>query len=92
MTDQSTPDLSQFDRVLAGEYIQYYAVNRIDKPIAPFGMTGEPLTLEQAKALYARLKQQHKDTAFCINECKLHISFFTGGDDTTPQGGIDDRP
>lgn len=90
-TDQNALDLSQFDRVLAGEYIQYYAVNRIACPKAPYGLTDEPLTLEQAKALYARLKQKHKDMDFCISQCCLHISFITGGDDDTLQGGIDDR-
>ena len=71
-------DLSKFAKVLGGDYIQYYAVNNILTPIAPFGIGGQPLTLDDAKQLYNQLKAKNPNVIYSIDEAKLHISFFTG--------------
>lgn len=71
-------DLSKFARVMGGDYIQYYAVNNVLSPVAPFGIGGQPLTLDEAKQLYNDLKKQNPCVIYGIDEAKLHISFFTG--------------
>lgn len=71
-------DLSKFAKVLGGDYIQYYAVNNVLTPVAPFGIGGQPLTLDEAKQLYNDLKKQNPNVVYSIDETKLHISFFTG--------------
>lgn len=71
-------NIENLERVLGGEYIKYYAVNNALAPVAPFGIGGQPLTLDDAKHLYNQLKAKNPNVIYSIDEAKLHISFFTG--------------
>lgn len=71
-------NIENLERVLGGDYIKYYAVNNALAPVAPFGIGGQPLTLDDAKHLYNQLKAKNPNVIYSIDEAKLHISFFKG--------------
>lgn len=77
-------DLSRFELVLGGEYIKYYAVNLINSPIAPFGISGKPLTLHEAKEALKTAIEGDPKNKYHIEEVKLHISFFDGYQHLSP--------
>ncbi len=69
-----TIDLNNFELVLGGEYVKYYAVNRINSPIAPFGISNKPLTLHEAREVLKTAIEGDSKNKYHIEEAKLHIN------------------
>ncbi|WP_434353565.1 hypothetical protein VH441_00610 [Psychrobacter sp. HD31] len=85
----SLNDLSDFECVLDGDYIQYYAVNQTGNPVAPFGVTGIPLTLEQAKQTCLALQADKPQYGWQVEQCTIHIGCITGFEHLHPSRQCD---
>lgn len=85
----SLDDLGDFERVLDGDYIQYYAVNQIGNPVAPFGVAGRPLTLEKAQQICLALQADQPQHGWQVEQCTVHIGCITGFEHLHPSRQCD---